>query len=150
MGQFPKGQRAHFQQLRNECHSTEGGICIEHFRVQGSNANNLLTVHFPLGVLAVYLNRLCCAPSLQSRPTLLDPMNCSPPGFSVHGILQPRILEWVAIPLSRESFQPRDGMWVSWITGKFIIIWTTREAPRRQEPFPIWVPAFGKFWELPS
>ena len=69
-------------------------------------------------------------------------MNCSLPGSSVHGILQARVLEWVAIPLSRESFQPRDRMWVSWITGKFIIIWTTREAPRRQEPFPIWVPAF--------
>ena len=38
-----------------------------------------------------------CAQSLQSCPTLCDPMDCSPPGFSVHGILQARILEWVAI-----------------------------------------------------
>ena len=40
--------------------------------------------------------------------TLCDPMDCSPPSSSVHGILQARILEWVAIPFSRGSFQPRD------------------------------------------
>ena len=39
----------------------------------------------------------------QSCPTLCDPMDCSPPGSSVHGILQARILEWVAIPFSRGS-----------------------------------------------
>ena len=44
----------------------------------------------------------------QSCPTLCDPMDCSPPGSSVHGILQPRILEWVDIPFSRGSSQPRD------------------------------------------
>ena len=44
----------------------------------------------------------------QSCPTLCDPMNCSPPGSSVHGILQVRILEQVAIPFSRGSSQPRD------------------------------------------
>ena len=44
----------------------------------------------------------------QSCPTLCDPMDCSPPGSSVHGILQARILEWVAIPFSRGSSQPRD------------------------------------------
>ena len=37
-----------------------------------------------------------CAKSLQSCPTLCDPIDCSPPGFSVHGILQARKLEWVA------------------------------------------------------
>ena len=42
----------------------------------------------------------------QSCPTLCDPMNCSPPGSFVHGILQARILEWVAIPFSRRSFLP--------------------------------------------
>ena len=40
--------------------------------------------------------------------TMCDPMDCSPPGSSVHGILQERILEWVAMPSSRESSQPRD------------------------------------------
>ena len=48
--------------------------------------------------------------------TLCDPMDCSPPGFSVHGILQARILEWVAIPFSRASSQPRDRTWVSCIS----------------------------------
>ena len=46
---------------------------------------------------------------LQSCPTLCDPMDCSLPGSSIHGILQARILEWVAMPFSRASFQPRDG-----------------------------------------
>ena len=45
---------------------------------------------------------------IQSCLTLCDPMHCSPPGSSVHGILQARILEWIAIPFSRRSFQPRD------------------------------------------
>ena len=44
----------------------------------------------------------------QSCLTLCDPMDCHPPDCSVHGILQARILEWVAIPFSRGSFQPRD------------------------------------------
>ena len=45
----------------------------------------------------------------QSCPTVCDPMDCSPPGSSVHGILQARRLEWVALPFSRGSAQPRDG-----------------------------------------
>ena len=48
------------------------------------------------------------AKSLQSCPTLYDPMVYSPPGSSVHGILQARILEWVATPSSRGSSRPRD------------------------------------------
>ena len=44
----------------------------------------------------------------QSCLTFCDPMNCSLPGSSVRGILQARILEWVAIPFSRECSQPRD------------------------------------------
>ena len=55
----------------------------------------------------------------QSCLTLCDPMDCSPPGSSVHGILQARILEWVAIPFSRESSQPRDRTQVSHIAGGF-------------------------------
>ena len=49
-----------------------------------------------------------CAQSLQSCLTLCDPMDCSLPGSSVHEILQKRILEWVAMPSSRESCQLRD------------------------------------------
>ena len=44
----------------------------------------------------------------QSCPTLCDLMDCSPPGSSVHGTLQARILAWVAMPSSMGSFQPRD------------------------------------------
>jgi len=51
--------------------------------------------------------------------TLCDPMDCSPPGSSIHGILQARILEWVAIPFSRGSSQPRNQTWVSCIAGRF-------------------------------
>ena len=51
---------------------------------------------------------------------LCYPMDCSPPGFSVPGILQARILEWVAIPFSRGSSQPRDQTWVSCIAGRFL------------------------------
>ena len=51
--------------------------------------------------------------------TLCDPVDCSPPGSSVHVILQARILEWVDIPFSRESSQPRDRTRVSHIAGRF-------------------------------
>ena len=60
------------------------------------------------------------AKSIQSCLTLCDPMDCSPPGSSVHGILQARILEWVAIPFSRKSSQPRDKTCVSSI-GKWVL-----------------------------
>ena len=49
--------------------------------------------------------------------------------YTVHGILQARILEWVAFPLSRESFQPRDQTQVSRIAGVFFTNWAIREAP---------------------
>ena len=55
----------------------------------------------------------------QLYPTLCDPMDCSLPGFSIHGILQGRILEWVAIPFFRGSSWPRDQIQVSWIAGRF-------------------------------
>ena len=64
----------------------------------------------------------------QSYLTLWS-MDCSPPGSSVHRILQARILEWVAILFSRGSSQPRDGTQVSCIAGRVFTIWTTKEAP---------------------
>ena len=48
------------------------------------------------------------AKSFQSCLTLMDPMDCSPPGSSVYGILQARTVEWIAISFSRGSLQPRD------------------------------------------
>ena len=56
--------------------------------------------HFKWSKVKVLVAQLCL--------TLCDPMDCSPPGSSVHGILQARILEWVAISFSRGSSQPRD------------------------------------------
>ena len=53
----------------------------------------------------------------QSCPTLYDPVYCSLPGFSVHKIVQARILEWDAIPFSRGSSQPRDQTQVSTLAG---------------------------------
>ena len=60
------------------------------------------------------------AKSLHLCPTLCDPMDCSPPGSSVHEVLQARILEWVPMPSSRESSRPRDETCVSYIpcTGR--------------------------------
>ena len=62
----------------------------------------------------------------QSRPTLCDPMDHSLPSSFVHWILQARMLEWVAIPFSRGSSQPRDLTWVSRIGGRYFTIWATR------------------------
>ena len=64
----------------------------------------------------------------QSCPTFCNPLDCSLPGSSVYEILQAGILEWVAIPFSRESSWPRDWTQVSCIAGRFFTIWTTREA----------------------
>ena len=62
------------------------------------------------------------AKSLQSCPTLCHPIDGSPPGSPVPGILQPRTLEWVAMPLSRRSSQPRARTGVSCIAGGLFTI----------------------------
>ena len=59
---------------------------------------------------------------------LCHPMNCSLPGSSVHGILQARVLEWVAISFTRGSSQPRDRTRVSRIAGSRFTLRATREA----------------------
>jgi len=59
-----------------------------------------------------------------SAPTI----DCSPLGSSVHGILQAKILEWVAIPFSGVSSWPRDWTYVSHSAGGFFTIWATKEA----------------------
>ena len=61
----------------------------------------------------------------QSCPTVCDPIDYSLPGSSVHGILQARILESVAISFSMGSSQPRDATWVFLIAGRFFTICTT-------------------------
>ena len=61
----------------------------------------------------------------QLWPTLCDPMNCSPPGSSVYGILQARVLEWAAISFAKGYSQPRDWTQVSHIAD--FTIWATKE-----------------------
>ena len=90
---------------------------------------------------------VCMLSPLQSRLTLWDPMDCSSPGSSVHGILQARILECVAMPFSRGSPWPRDLTSISYVscTGKqppevkwkllshvrlFVTPWTTQSRAR--------------------
>ena len=68
-------------------------------------------------VVVVVVTQLC--------PTLCDPMGCKLPGSSVHGILQARILERIAIPFSRGSSGPRDFTRVSCIAGRFFTVWAT-------------------------
>ena len=58
----------------------------------------------------------------QLCPTLCNPMDCSLPDSSVHGIFQARVLEWIAISSSRGSSQPRDQTQVSHIAGRFFTI----------------------------
>ena len=85
--------------------------------------------------------------------TLWDPMDCSLPGSSVLGLLQARILEWLAIPFSRGSSQPRDRSSVSCtscVTGRFFSIWATRgrnmgreislEEEKRKQNRKKWIP----------
>ena len=63
-------------------------------------------------------------------------MDCSPPGSSVHGILQARILEWVAFSFSRGSSWPRDWTQVSRIRGRCFNLWATREVEMlKKKPF---------------
>ena len=74
---------------------------------------------------------VCVCTRAQLCLTLCEPMDYSPLGSSVHGILQGRLLEWVAIPSSRGSSQPRDQTrvsCVSWTVRWILYHWTTWEA----------------------
>ena len=69
-----------------------------------------------------------CVLVAQSCLILCDPVDCSLPGSSVHGILQARILEWVAIPFSRGSSWSRDQTWVSCFASRFFTVaWATSD-----------------------
>ena len=72
-----------------------------------------------------------CSPCLvtQSCLTLCDPLDCSPRGSSVHGILQARVLEWVAMASSRGSSQPRDRTCISWVSCTDGRVLTTSASP---------------------
>ena len=85
-----------------------------------------------LGLYSVELEQWCESEResavAQLCLTLCDPVDCSPPGSSVHGILQARIVERVAISFSRGSSRPRDQTQVSRIAGRCFNLWATREA----------------------
>ena len=74
------------------------------------------------------------AQSLKSCLTLCNPMDCSPPGSSVHSIFQARILEWIVIPSFRGSFHPRDWTYISCLGRWILYHWTTWEIPWTEEP----------------
>ena len=95
-------------------------------RVQGLVEGSAVTVLkyltiFDHGPLIFHLEN--CVKITQSCPALCDPVD-----YTVHGILQARILEWVALPFSRGSSQPRDGTQVSRMAGGFFTSGTAREA----------------------
>ena len=92
-----------------------------HTNQSASKGEDSISVYVCVCVcVCVLISQLCL--------TLCDPMDCSPPGSSVHGILQARILEWVAIPFSRGSSRPRDQTWVSCPAGRFFTTGATKEA----------------------
>ena len=77
------------------------------------------------------LSRLCVpVNACSAMPDSLSPMDCSPPDSSVHGILQARILEWVAIPFSSRSSWPRDWTCISCIGRQVLYHWASWEALR--------------------
>ena len=69
---------------------------------------------------------LCCCLVVKSCPTLCDPLDCSQPSFSTHGISQARTVEWAAVSISRGSSRPRDGTsisCISWIGRQILYCW---------------------------
>ena len=89
-----------------------------------------LPLEFWSSILPTKSGCICilCVGVTQSCPALYDRTDCSPPGSSVRGALQARILECVAIPFSWGSSQPRDRTQVSCTAGRFFTVWATREA----------------------
>ena len=89
----------------------------------------LLQVHSKVNQAHTHTRSLAKWP--HSCPALRDPMDCSPSGSSVPGILQVRILEWVAMASSRGSSWPRDPIHVSCTCSQILHCWATREASHR-------------------
>ena len=89
----------------------------------------LFTVQWLSYLSGLFLSEVLVA---KSCPSLWDPMDCSPPGSSVCGILQAKILDWLAIPFSRRSSQPRDQTWVSCTVGRLFPNWATSPIQQTQ------------------
>ena len=80
----------------------------------------------------------------KSCPTLSRSIDCNPPDSSVHGILQARVLEWVAMPFSRGSSRPRDRTLVPYVAVRFFTGWATWEALNSyKKPAVKWEPYEG-------
>ena len=90
---------------------------------QTGNGHDWATLTFTFHSAWRLVCMIVCVLVTQSCLTL-----CNPMGYTVHGIPQARILEWVAIPFSKGSSQPRDWTQVSHIAGSFFTSWATREA----------------------
>ena len=86
-------------------------------KLSAEQQHNSCWLHVSAGATQIWIKSKVLV--AQSRPTLCNPMNCSSPGSSVHGILQARILQWVL---------PDPGTQVSCIAGRFFTIWANREA----------------------
>ena len=72
--------------------------------------------HESMTCIQAYKYLLCCAKLPQSCASLFDPMDCSPQSSSAHGILQERILQWVAMPSSRGFSRPKDQTRISYVS----------------------------------
>ena len=104
---------------KSDLKGTAGSACLKTSLPLSPGCLHLLMLmptgcRSPRGRATLHSVGLCVrAKSLQLCLTLCNPMDCSPPGSSVHGVLQARILEWVAMPSSSRSSQPRDQTCIS-------------------------------------
>ena len=109
-------------------------IILHHRLLEGSGYNSLCHAVYPC-CLSLLWAFLACVLSRFSCVRLCNPMDCSPPGSSIHGILQARILEWVAMPSSRGFSQPRDRTLVFCIADRFF---TTQRLGKLLQSFSVW------------
>ena len=131
----PYGQKWHFQNWFRKCSFSSSCPGAEHVKLVlkcyqgekwrvGQGRDKMGNRAWPYTHYCIYMK---WSEDIQSCSTLCNPMDCSLPGSSIHGILQARILEWVATAFSRRSSWPRDWTQVSGIVGRCFTIWATRE-----------------------
>ena len=101
----------------------------------------LWSTAYKLFLLSENINQLWIA--LKREDSLRSLWTVVSPGYSVRGILQARILKWVAIPFFRGSSWPRDQTQVSCVAGRFFTIWVTRGAPPKKQGY--WQDSGGFF-----